>query len=356
MKKHILVTALIAAWASSGMAQSLATAPNPLAAPAPAPQVAPTATPSLASPVAAAPVALPNPATGVNPFTGQPRSETELKKTQDQLKHMRTLSTERLALQRDELEALRIELDKKKVLSELNPPKPPEPVKPVEPAKSPEAVKAAAGDKKDGDKSDKKDGDKSEKKETAEVKPAKPKTRVVRNKRPADITPTNMPNTTVTAEVKPSTPPQVIAPAPTKFEVPEVLGVMDIGGQRVAMMQFDGRTLQAQVGSIVGGQPVNGITPSGIQWGGQFVQVSTKSSVPSVVVTDVRQRSGNAGPAPMSTTPVAAPMASTTPQQFNGYTPQNVQLNPTGVQRTSVGATGPTGVLQLPPPPPSIRP
>ena len=187
MKKHILVTALIAAWASSGMAQSLATAPNPLAAPAPAPQVAPTATPSLASPVAAAPVALPNPATGVNPFTGQPRSETELKKTQDQLKHMRTLSTERLALQRDELEALRIELDKKKVLSELNPPKPPEPVKPPEPAKSPEAVKAATGDKKEDDK---KDGDKSEKKETAEVKPAKPKTRVVRNKRPADITPT----------------------------------------------------------------------------------------------------------------------------------------------------------------------
>lgn len=348
MKKHILVTALIAAWASSGMAQGLATAPNPLAAPAPAPQVAPTATPSLTAPVAAAPVALPNPATGVNPFTGQQRSETELKKTQDQLKQMRTLSTERLALQRDELEALRIELDKKKVLSELNPPKPPEPVKPVEPAKSPEAVKAATGDKKDGDK--------SEKKETTEVKPAKPKTRVVRNTRPADITPTNMPNTTVTAEVKPSTPPQVIAPAPTKFEVPEVLGVMDIGGQRVAMMQFDGRTLQAQVGSIVGGQPVNGITPSGIQWGGQFVQVSTKSSVPSVVVTDVRQRSGNAGPAPMSTTPVAAPMASTTPQQFNGYTPQNVQLNPTGVQRTSVGATGPTGVLQLPPPPPSIRP
>lgn len=348
MKKHILVTALIAAWASSGMAQGLATAPNPLAAPAPAPQVAPTATPSLTAPVAAAPVALPNPATGVNPFTGQQRSETELKKTQDQLKQMRTLSTERLALQRDELEALRIELDKKKVLSELNPPKPPEPVKPVEPAKSPEAVKAATGDKKDGDK--------SEKKETTEVKPAKPKTRVVRNTRPADITPTNMPNTMVTAEVKPSTPPQVIAPAPTKFEVPEVLGVMDIGGQRVAMMQFDGRTLQAQVGSIVGGQPVNGITPSGIQWGGQFVQVSTKSSVPSVVVTDVRQRSGNAGPAPMSTTPVAAPMASTTPQQFNGYTPQNVQLNPTGVQRTSVGATGPTGVLQLPPPPPSIRP
>lgn len=348
MKKHILVTALIAAWASSGMAQGLATAPNPLAAPAPAPQVAPTATPSLASPVAATPVALPNPATGVNPFTGQQRSETELKKTQDQLKQMRTLSTERLALQRDELEALRIELDKKKVLSELNPPKPPEPVKPVEPAKSPEAVKAAAGDKKDGDK--------SEKKETSEVKPAKPKTRVVRNTRPADITPTNMPNTAVTAEVKPSTPPQVIAPAPTKFEVPEVLGVMDIGGQRVAMMQFDGRTLQAQVGSIVGGQPVNGITPSGIQWGGQFVQVSTKSSVPSVVVTDVRQRSGSAGAAPMSTTPVAAPMASSTPQQFNGYTPQNVQLNPTGVQRTSVGATGPTGVLQLPPPPPSIRP
>ena len=346
MKKHILVTALIAAWASSGMAQGLATAPNPLADPAP--QVAPTATPSLASPVAAAPVALPNPATGVNPFTGQQRSETELKKTQDQLKQMRTLSTERLALQRDELEALRIELDKKKVLSELNPPKPPEPVKPVEPAKSPEAVKAAAGDKKDGDK--------SEKKETAEVKPAKPKTRVVRNTRPADITPTNMPNTTVTAEVKPSTPPQVIAPAPTKFEVPEVLGVMDIGGQRVAMMQFDGRTLQAQVGSIVGGQPVNGITPSGIQWGGQFVQVSTKSSVPSVVVTDVRQRSGSAGPAPMSTTPVAAPIASSTPQQFNGYTPPNIQLNPTGVQRTSVGATGPTGVLQLPPPPPSIRP
>ena len=227
MKKSMLALA-ITALASMAWAQvsptSTSTAANASKAVAPAPTGS---TPALSAQT------LPPLPTGANPFTGVTKAQTEIDRSEDELKRLRALSTQRLSLQRDELDALRIELDKKKILDALNPPKPVE-------IRVPTPAPAAA------------------------VKKV-----VVPVEKPAP------------------TPPQIIAPAAAKYETPQILGVIDIGGQKVAMMRFDGQTFRAASGSTVGGKAIGNIEPSGVQWGSSFLTVaSTTSAPPSFVMTD----------------------------------------------------------------------
>ena len=293
MKKSMLALA-ITALASTAWAQ-VSPSPTSPAAAAASKAVAP-------APVVGAPSlstqALPPLPTGANPFTGVTKAQSEIDRSEDEFKRLRALSTQKLSLQRDELDALRIELDKKKILDALNPPKP---VVIQAPAPAPVVKKA-----------------------------------VVKVEKPAP------------------TPPQIIAPAAAKYETPQVLGVIDVGGQKVAMVRFDGQTFRAASGSTVGGKPIANIEPNGVQWGSSYLTVSsTASAPPSCVMTDDRTD-------PKNRSVSAQPVASATPQvqpatMAPSYGPTApVTFSPQGATRSTNGAPGPTGVLQLPPPPPSL--
>ena len=294
MKKSMLALA-ITALASTAWAQ-VSPSPTSPAAAAASKAVAP-------APVVGAPSlstqALPPLPTGANPFTGVTKAQSEIDRSEDELKRLRALSTQKLSLQRDELDALRIELDKKKILDALNPPKP---VVIQAPAPAPVVKKA-----------------------------------VVKVEKPAP------------------TPPQIIAPAAAKYETPQVLGVIDVGGQKVAMMRFDGQTFRAASGSTVGGKPVANIEPNGVQWGTSFLTVaSTASAPPSFVMTDDRTDPKNrviSAQTTASATPQVQPTATMAPT-YGPTAP--VTFSPQGATRSTSGASGPTGVLQLPPPPPTL--
>lgn len=247
------------------------------------------------------PVLAPLP-TGANPFTGVTKAQTAIDKSENELKRLRSLSTQNLSLQRDELEALRIELDKRKILNELNPPKPPPEVRIVPVATTGE--KAAA--------------------------------RAVSKARAAVVAPAPAP-----------TPPQIIAPSASKYEPPQILGVIDIAGQKVAMVKFDNKTFRVASGAMVGGKPIGNIEPSGLQWGNSFLKVfSSDNAPPSFVITDEKVDRNRTAAAP------SAPIAAQAPM-YNG-SPTQVALYPQGATRQPMGSPGPAGVLQLPPPPPSL--
>lgn len=301
MKKSMLALA-ITALASTAWAQ---VAPASVAPASAAPQ---TVAPAGVTPVQANQQVLPPLPTGANPFTGVTKAQTEIERSEDELKRLRSLSAQKLSLQRDELDALRIELDKKKILDALNPPKPPEvKVVPVSPTGT-QGTSASAS-----------------KKVVAKAAPVE---------KPAP------------------TPPQIIAPAATKFETPQVLGVIDIAGQKVAMMRFDGQTMRASSGSTIGGKPIASIEPNGVQWGNSFLSVSSTSSAPpSMVMTDDRTDPKNRAISVQPTAPVV--QAPVQPSYGGPATP--VSLSPQGATRLTNGAPGPTGVLQLPPPPPSLN-
>ena len=260
--------------------------------------------------------ALPSLPAGANPFTGVTKAQSEMDRNEDELKRLRGLSTQKLALQRDELEALRIELDKKKILDALNPPKPVE----IKVITAPVVVNT----------------------------PGVVKARVAATK----------PAVVVVVEKPAPTPPQIIAPSAAKYEAPQVLGVIDIGGQKVAMMRFDGQTFRAASGSTVGGKPVANIEPNGVQWGTSFLTVaSTSSAPPSIMLTDDRTDPKNRA---VSVQPMAMPQAQMSqiqaPPMIQPYSGPSspLTLSPQGATRTTIGASGPTGVLQLPPPPPTL--
>lgn len=302
MKKSMLALA-ITALASTAWAQ---VAPAPVAPASAAPQ--PVASAGVV-PAQANQQALPPLPAGANPFTGVTKAQTEIERSEDELKRLRSLSAQKLSLQRDELDALRIELDKKKILDALNPPKPPEvKVVPVGPTPGTSATSATSG-----------------KKVVAKAAPVE---------KPAP------------------TPPQIIAPAATKFETPQVLGVIDIAGQKVAMMRFDGQNVRASSGSTVGGKPIASIEPNGVQWGNSFLSVSSTSNTPpSMVMTDDRTDPKNRS----VSAPQSAPIMQAPVQQPYAGPAGPVSLSPQGATRMTNGAPGPTGVLQLPPPPPSLN-
>ena len=277
-------------------------------------QVPPAATLPVARAPAAVPQSLPPLPAGANPFTGVTKAQSEIDRSDEELKRLRGVSTQKLALQRDELEALRIEIDKKKLMDALNPPKPVE----IKVITAPGVVTA----------------------------PGAVKTPIAKKK----------PVVVVVVEKPAPTPPQIIAPSATKYEVPQVLGVIDIGGQKVAMLRFDGQTFRAASGSTVGGKPVANIEPNGVQWGSSFLTVaSTSNAPPSIIITDDRTDSKNRS---SSVQPVAMPQMSQVPtpstiQPYSGPS-SPVTFSPQGATRSTNGASGPTGVLQLPPPPPTL--
>lgn len=282
MKKSMLALA-ITALASTAWAQV-----------SPAPNAAPrAAAPSMSN------QALPPLPVGANPFTGVTKAQSEIDRSEDELKRLRALSTQKLSLQRDELEALRIELDKKKIMDALNPP-PPVPV----------------------------------------LAPVVKKTVVKVEKAPPP----------------PPTPPQIIAPSAAKYETPQVLGVIDISGQKVAMMRFDGQMFRAASGSTVGGKSVGNIEPNGVQWGSSFLTVASSASAPpSVVMTDDRTdpKNRSVSPQPMAPQPMAPQVQPPMVQPSFGPSAP-ITFSPQGATRSTNGAPGPTGVLQLPPPPPTL--
>lgn len=260
---------------------------------------------------------------GANPFTGVTKAQSEIERSEDDLKRLRQLSSQKLALQRDELEALKIELDKKKVWDQLNPPKPV--IVPVE------APKASAS--------------------SATGTPTKTTSPTSSKGTTAKAKTTDTP-VVAKVEPKPATPPQVIAPTPAKFETPQVVGIVDLGGQRIAMVKHDGQTLQATTGSIVAGKSISAIANNGIQWGGSFLKVSySDGTVPGFVQTDTGRSSNTVPVVASAPTPVPQPVYN----QSSYNPPTNGTLSPQGATRTTGGATGPTGVLQLPPPPPSMN-
>lgn len=325
MKKSMLALAVsllaTGAWAQVSVTVSPSPAPLP-------------ATPSsvLANP-AVMNTELPPLATGSNPFTGVTKAQSEIDRNEADLKRLRTLSTQKLALQRDELEALRIELDKKKILDVLNPPKPiPVPV-----------VSPTGGNEKSGSTSNVSSTNKA----TSESASGK-----ISNTTSTSASTRNRVRTSTTvaaAPVAPPTPPQIIAPAASKFETPQVLGVIDIAGQKVAMVKFDSQTFRVTNGSFIGGKGIAEIEPNGVRWGTSFLKVaSSDSNPPSFAVTDQRSDSRSSAPTPMA--------VQVQPQmQVPSYGPSTpVTLTPTGATRNSPGAIGPSGVLQLPPPPPSM--
>ena len=272
--------------------------------------------------------ALPPLPTGANPFTGVTKAQSEIERSEEELKRLRQISNQKLALQRDELEALKIELDKKKVWDQLNPPKPV-----IIPVEAPKAGAPASGASAPTNASAKTTSPTSSKGTTAKAKTT---------------------DTPVVAKVepKPATPPQVIAPTPAKFETPQVVGIVDLGGQRVAMVKHDGQTLQATTGSIVAGKSISAIANNGIQWGGSFLKVSySDGAVPGFVQTDTGRSSNTVPVVASAPTPVPQPVYN----QSSYNPPTNGTLSPQGATRTTGGATGPTGVLQLPPPPPSMN-
>jgi hypothetical protein len=226
---------------------------------------------------------------GINPFTGQSRAEMDSKASTEQLKQAAELSKQRLQLQRDEVEALRIEVDRKKLMEQLNPPAPPV-VAP--PRKEKEAPKKK------------------------EVIPA-----------------------------------VLIAPNPAKFETPELLGVVHSDNYRMAMLNFDGRQIQVKEGSTVGGRPIKSIGNNHVVWGNDSLYSTNKKSIPTVLLTDVRSGNNNSSSAGIAPPSAPAGTPSILPPNAGSLT-----LNPQGATRNTVGASGPTGVLGiLPPPPPTLR-
>ena len=320
MKKSLLALS-VSLLTASAWAQ---TAAAPLAAPTQAPLGTQVRVLSNGTPVMpGASSALPPLPTGANPFTGVTKAQSEIERSEEELKRLRQISNQKLALQRDELEALKIELDKKKVWDQLNPPKPV--IVPVEAPKV--STSSATGT------------------------PAKTTSPTSSKGTTAKAKTTDTP-VVAKVEPKPATPPQVIAPTPAKFETPQVVGIVDLGGQRVAMVKHDGQTLQATTGSIVAGKSISAIANNGIQWGGSFLKVSySDGAVPGFVQTDTGRSSNTVPVVASAPTPVPQPVYN----QSSYNPPTNGTLSPQGATRTTGGATGPTGVLQLPPPPPSMN-
>jgi hypothetical protein len=273
MKKHITSLALGLTFAGAAFAQ-----------------VPPAKTVVVLTPVAAAPTAAvvavpPAVAARVNPFNGKSKVDESGERELGALQMQALISTQKLKLQQDELSALKIEADKRKVLDVMNPP----------------AV-------------------------------VKPKAAPVVKKKKKEVAPI-----------------EIVAISPERNASPEVVGVVESGGRRVALVLHDGRSIRAQEGSIIGGRSVGKITNTSLQWGTEFLNVSSRQGPPMVVVTDEgKPKVQNTAQQPAVYAPsVVVPNASTAPRVMP-------VLNPVGANISSAGASNPSGVFGMPLPPPPI--
>lgn len=305
MKKTLISASLALAFIGSAHAQSPLAAKVPAAAPAQvsamqgtqAGQAALQSTSSNGPAAAPAPVQssgnLKPSAASANPFTGVTKTQEADERSLTELQAQSLISQQKLKLQRDEIDALKLEVEKRKYIDQLNPPAPPKPA-PVQ--SSAPVVK---------------------KKQVKEVKPA-----------------------------------VIIGPSRTKNSRPEVVGVIETAGHKVALIQHDGKSLRAQVGSVVAGKPVTQISAENIQWGGEYISVSAGQDLATVELTDTespksrKQAAGNSVTRPQAPAPAA--QAPTGPRQVP-------VINPRGATINSNGSTNPSGVFgNLPPPPPNI--
>lgn len=122
MKKTLIAVSLVSIFGLS----HAQTAPVQGAAPAPAPVQA--QVPMSNADLGAG-------AKDMNPYTGVSKAVEQSNRSLDDLKRQKDMSSQKLQLQRDELEALRIEVEKKKLADSINPPAPPvvkEPPKKIE--------------------------------------------------------------------------------------------------------------------------------------------------------------------------------------------------------------------------------
>lgn len=263
MKKHIMGLALGLAFAGVACAQAV---------------------PIVASAVVVKPVAVsPAVAAHVNPFNGKSKADETGERDLNALQLQSLISTQKLKLQQDELSALKIEADKRKVLDAMNPPA-----------------------------------------------PVKPKAAPVIKKK------------------KEASPIEIVSISPARNAQPEVVGVVESGGRIVALVLHDGRSIRAQEGSVIGGKTVGRITNTSMQWGGEYLGVSSRQGPPTVIVTDDGKPKAVVQQ-PVSYAPsVLVPSAVSVPRVMP-------VLNPTGANISSAGAASPSGVFGMPiPPPPSV--
>lgn len=302
MKKTLISAVVALAFINTAHAQTPATGPQ--ASPASVTTFAGTAAGQAALKTATTPVQ-PGPvessgqlkpsSTPANPFTGVTKEQELAGRSLADLQAQSMISQQKLKLMRDEIDALKLEVEKKKYLDQLNPPPPP---KVSTPQSSTPVVK---------------------KKPTKEVKPV-----------------------------------EIIWPKQSRNERPELIGVIEASGQKVALVQHDGKSLRAQEGSLVGGKAITQISSDAVQWGGEFISVSGRRGLPSVELTDTDSpKTKKQSPGQITTPPVY-----NTPEAMNTSVGQRTApvINPRGATSNSNGSTNPSGILAtLPPPPPPIR-
>ena len=219
--------------------------------------------------------------TAVNPFTGVSKAEEVETKQIEDLKKQKEVSTQKLQLKRDELESMRIDIEKQKLEAAVNPPAPPVVKEPPKKAEPPKKV--------------------------------------------------------------------VIYPDASKNESPVLVGIVEVGSQKVAMFEHEGRALRANVGSIVGGKRIDDISQTSVKWGGQHLNVSYKKGYPTVVLND------SEGPAERSSkknTQFGVPFSGQSSAQAQS-TPSAAQTYPGTNIPVASKSSSPQPFGLLPPPPPS---
>lgn len=225
----------------------------------------------------------------MNPYTGVSKETEVASKVLDDLKRQKELSSQKLQLQRDELDALRIEVEKKKIYDTLNPPAPPKPPKEVKKIEKPKPV--------------------------------------------------------------------VIYPDASKNEQPVLVGVVTAAGQRVAMLEFDGRPLRATVGSTIAGKNIEDISANSVRWGGQYLNIPAKKGFATVVLNEnegpisrKKNAGNNANPGAQGGFQQTAAVAHDANVTSSSSTPTLPGTNIPMI--TPKGAGAPSGVFGLLPPPP----
>ncbi len=306
----------------------------------------------------------------VNPFTGVPKSEVETRRIEQDLKRQRVISSEKLSLQRDSLESLKIEQEKQKILDDMR--RPPSRTTTTTETSVANPVKAAVKDNAGAT-----TPGSATATTTTTVKTTATPRRTVR-RAPARAPAVAVARTPATA----GSSMQVISPSGTSTSTavtttvttsvnnssPELLGTMDVGGQKIALINYQGQKLQARVGSTVAGQQATQIGANTVRLGNQTLTTSSAGDdIPTIAITDKKSGSGSgmvsvaaAAPTPVpAVVPVAAPgMPSplgnqpiVLPGQQNNYPPPTLPPGQTLSNGMIVNANG----LPLPPPP-AFRP
>jgi hypothetical protein len=226
---------------------------------------------------------------GVNPFSGRSKEDDAKERELSSLQMQSLISTQKLKLQQDELNALKIEADKHKLLETINPPA-----------------------------------------------PIKPKAEKISQKRPT------------AKALKNESPVEIISSPRERNALPDLVGIVESSGKMLGLVVYESRPMRVQEGSVIGGRIVGRITNTSLQWGTEFLRVSAKQGVPTVLITD------EGHPKVLASGPIGAYVP--TSNQGSQLLPRAMPvINSNGATISSVGSTNPSGIFGMPlPPPPNI--